>query len=353
MRRVVLAAIALLLILIAVVGITNGPGVYAAMQVGVGYVAHQMCACQHIAGRDHTLHFGDAERIDQERRTTLAPSHLRHRLEIVVAIVERAMVLGLSPQHRRHQGLQHEAVQHRHVEAAPALRNVRRPGCVAEAAALRSHELCADTFVPAMHVHDRVLGGVPLERVAGRVCNHSGVRRGGDAAHLEARTPPGIDIRRRRHRGSEPMGRQDTQARRRRRHHRRHHPPGGIVGGSPPALPLPERRGVPVVAVGDESGRRRQAALQLLDTLRPMPPPQRVGRTRLVRCFEQHRGLGGIANQSIDAAARIVVYDEDEAEVGAHQPAQAASFADSVRIGAFVRLHRAILEGRQPQTSNE
>lgn len=54
MRRVVLPAAVLLLIVLAVAGITYGPRAYGAMQVGVGYVAHQMCACQQIAGRDES-----------------------------------------------------------------------------------------------------------------------------------------------------------------------------------------------------------------------------------------------------------------------------------------------------------
>lgn len=52
MRRFVLAVLMILLIVIAAAGLTYGPRVYTAMQVGVGYVAHQMCGCQHIAGRD-------------------------------------------------------------------------------------------------------------------------------------------------------------------------------------------------------------------------------------------------------------------------------------------------------------
>lgn len=32
-------------------GVVYGPRTHAMMQVGVGYVAHHMCACQHIAGR--------------------------------------------------------------------------------------------------------------------------------------------------------------------------------------------------------------------------------------------------------------------------------------------------------------
>lgn len=52
MRRIVLSILSLALAGVVVAGVMYGPRFHRTMQVGVGYVAHHMCACQHIAGRD-------------------------------------------------------------------------------------------------------------------------------------------------------------------------------------------------------------------------------------------------------------------------------------------------------------